>query len=115
MTVADVHEEVQQAWTNSYNPAATRRAMSKIADAPVPYKISHLVARLCFRGIYFPQKGSFAWLKVLVENRSVIFRVIRESFTNWRGSVPADVRLSFDTGMVQQSPPVRQVPDLPRV
>ena len=58
MTVPEVHTEVQYAWTNTYSPANTERAMSKIADAPVPYKISHLVARLCFRGIYFPQKGS---------------------------------------------------------
>jgi len=98
MTVADVHREVTQAWTDSYDPAATRRAMSKIADAPVPYKISHLIARLCFRGIYFPQKGSLAWFKVMIENRSVILRIIVESFTKWRGSAEAEVRLDFDTG-----------------
>jgi radical SAM superfamily enzyme YgiQ (UPF0313 family) len=98
MTVADVHREVQQAWTDSYDPAATRRAMSKIADAPVPYKISHLIARLCFRGIYFPQKGSLAWFKVMIENRSVIFRIIVECFTKWRGTTEAEVRLDFDAG-----------------
>jgi len=98
MTVAEVHTEVNQAWTKSYEPAATQRAMRKIADAPVPYKISHLIARLCFRGIYFPQKGSLAWLKVLVENRGVILRIIVESFTKWRGSIAADVRLDFDKG-----------------
>src|SRR5580658_8947674 len=92
MTVPEVHTELRQAWTDSYAPAATNRALDWMADAPAPYKISHLVARLCFRGIYFPQKGSFAWLKVLVENRSAIFRVIRESFTNWRGAAAADVR-----------------------
>jgi radical SAM superfamily enzyme YgiQ (UPF0313 family) len=98
MTVADVHEEVQKAWTDSYDPAATRRAMIKIADAPVPYKISHLIARLCFRGIYFPQKGSLAWFKVMIENRSVILRIILDSFTKWRGSAEAEVLLDFDTG-----------------
>jgi hypothetical protein len=72
--------------------------MSKIADAPVPFKISHLVARLCFRGIYFPQKGSLAWLKVMIENRGVIFRVVVESFTKWRGAAADDVRLDFDSG-----------------
>src|ERR1039457_591036 len=86
MSVAEVHREVDQAWTNSYNPAATRRAMSKIADAPVPYKISHLIARLCFRGIYFPQKGSLAWLKVLVENRGVSPPVVGGSFSKLGGS-----------------------------
>jgi radical SAM superfamily enzyme YgiQ (UPF0313 family) len=98
MTVANVHEEVQQAWTDSYDPAATRRAMSKIAAAPVPYKISHLIARLCFRGIYFPQKGSLAWFRVMIENRSVILRIMVECFTKWRGSVEAEVSLDFDTG-----------------
>jgi radical SAM superfamily enzyme YgiQ (UPF0313 family) len=98
MTVAEVHTEVQYAWTNTYSPENTKKAMSKIADAPVPYKISHLVARLCFRGIYFPQKGSLAWLRVLLENRTVIFRIIVESFTKWRGAVARDMRLDFDAG-----------------
>jgi hypothetical protein len=98
MTVPEVHTEVQYAWKNSYSPATTKNAMNKIADAPVPYKISHLVARLCFRGIYFPQKGSLAWLKVMWENRKVIFRIVVESFTKWRGTAAEDVRLDFDAG-----------------
>ena len=57
------------AWTNSYSPAATRRAIDSIADEPVPYKISHLIARLFFRGIYFPQKGTWGWLKLMAQNR----------------------------------------------
>src|SRR5208282_4579941 len=48
MADTDVHREVQQAWTDSYAPAATRRAMRKLGDTPLPYKISHLIARLCF-------------------------------------------------------------------
>jgi radical SAM superfamily enzyme YgiQ (UPF0313 family) len=99
MTVPEVHVEVQYAWTNTYSPESTKRAMRKIAGAPVPYKISHLLARLCFRGIYFPQKGSLAWLKVMLENRSVILRVIVDSFTKWKGSGASDVRLDFDAGM----------------
>src|SRR5437879_131130 len=96
MTIPEVHTEVQYAWSNSYSPAATRRALESIADAPVPYKISHLVARLCFRGIYFPQKGALAWVKVLLENRANIFSLIRGSLTNWRGSTAEGVRLEFD-------------------
>jgi len=98
MTVPEVHTEVQYAWTNTYSPQNTKRAMSKIVDAPAPYKISHLVARLCFRGIYFPQKGKMAWLKVLIENRGVLYRLISDCFTNWRGKVADDVRLDFDAG-----------------
>ena len=103
MTEADVHKEVTQAWTDSYDPAATRLAMRKIADAPAPFKISHLIARLCFRGIYFPQKGSLAWLKVILENRRVIFRIAVDSFTKWRGTAASDVCLDFDTGARKQA------------
>ena len=56
MTAAEVQDEVQYAWANAYSPAATRRAIDSIANEPAPYKISHLIARLFFRGIYFPRK-----------------------------------------------------------
>jgi len=70
----------------------------------VPYKISHLVARLCFRGIYFPQKSALAWVKVLLENRGAILRIIRGSFTNWRRSAAQRARLEFDAGVGRESP-----------
>ena len=59
--------------------------MGKIVAAPVPYKISHLIARLSFRGIYSPQRGSLAWFKVMIENRSVILRITLDSFTIGEG------------------------------
>ena len=59
MTIPEVQDEVRYAWTNSYSPAAIERALDSIADEPAAYKISHLISRLFFRGIYFPQKG--AW------------------------------------------------------
>jgi radical SAM superfamily enzyme YgiQ (UPF0313 family) len=106
MTIPQVHEEVEYAWKNSYSPATTTGALDKIADAPAPYKISHLVARLCFRGIYFPQKGKLAWFKVFIENRSVIARVVRDSFTRWRGSAASEMRLEFEGGL--RTPQVRE-------
>jgi len=86
MTVSEVEEEIRYAWTNAYSPAATRKALDSIADEPVPYKISHLVARLFFRGIYFPQRSAWAAIKLMAQNRSVIFRVIRDSFARWHGA-----------------------------
>jgi hypothetical protein len=105
MTIPEVHEEVDYAWTNSYSPATTAGALDKIADAPVPFKISHLVARLCFRGIYFPQKGKLAWFKVLMENRATIFQVIFQSFTRWRGTAAAEVHMDFDAGLTRPQVP----------
>ena len=94
MTVAEVHEEIKDAWTNTYDPENTWSALEKIADAPAAYQLSHLIARLCFRGIYFPQKASGAWFKVLVENRREIFRIVAHCVSNWKNSgIPVPLAL----------------------
>jgi radical SAM superfamily enzyme YgiQ (UPF0313 family) len=89
MTVAEVQTEVHAAWANAYSPAATASALDAIAFEPVPYKISHLVARIFFRGIYFPPRTLWGWLKVIGQNRGSIYRIVRESFTQWHGAAPA--------------------------
>jgi radical SAM superfamily enzyme YgiQ (UPF0313 family) len=89
MSVPDVQAEVRSAWLNSYSAEATARALDSISDEPVPYKISHLVARIFFRGIYFPPKGAWGWLKVVAQNRGSIFRIVRDSFSRWNGAAPA--------------------------
>ena len=86
MSVSQVQAEVHNAWSDAYSPAATARALDAIADEPVPYKISHLVARIFFRGIYFPPRTAWGWLKVIASNRASIWRVFRESFTQWHGT-----------------------------
>ena len=85
MTVAQVQLEVRDAWLNSYSAAATSRAIESIADEPAAYKISHLIARIFFRGIYFPPKGIWGWLRVIAQNRGPISRIVKDCFTNWRG------------------------------
>jgi hypothetical protein len=87
---------VRYAWKNSYSPEATAAAIESIASAPAPYKISHLVSRLFFRGIYFPQKGTWGWLKLIAQNRRTIFRIVRESFTRWHGDVATETGLDFN-------------------
>jgi radical SAM superfamily enzyme YgiQ (UPF0313 family) len=92
---AEVQAEIRQAWEDAYSPAATRRAIDSIKDEPAPYKISHMVARLFFRGIYFPPKGLWGWLKLIAQNRGTIVHVIRESFSNWNGKTGSGTRLEF--------------------
>jgi len=89
MKISEVQTEVHHAWSAAYSPAATARALDAIADEPVPYKISHLVARIFFRGIYFPPRTVWAWLKVIAQNRISIYRIVRESFTQWHGTAAA--------------------------
>ena len=97
LTIPQVQHEVREAWTNSYSPEATAAAIESIASAPVPYKISHLASRLFFRGIYFPQKGTWQWLKLIAQNRRTVFRIIRESFTQWHGTQPDEAQLDFNS------------------
>ena len=100
MTIPEVRAEIRYAWLNSYSAAATAHAIESIADEPVPYKISHLIARIFFRGIYFPPKGIWGWFKVFAQNRGSIFRIVKESFTKWNGA-PGNYnaeRLKFETG-----------------
>jgi len=42
----------------------------------IDIRIGHLVARLFFRGIYFPQLGCKSWFKVIWQNRRTIFKLV---------------------------------------
>src|SRR5947207_7388791 len=64
MTIPEAQREVDHAWSSSYSPEANVRALAALAEKPFAYRLSHLVARLFFRGIYFPQMGPWAWAKV---------------------------------------------------
>jgi radical SAM superfamily enzyme YgiQ (UPF0313 family) len=96
MSIPEVHSEITRAWRDSYSPAATRGALGALRRAPVPYRISHLIARLFFRGIYFPQKGAGAWLRLIAQNRRAIFGLIRDSFRDWPGGAGAAAPLEFE-------------------
>jgi radical SAM superfamily enzyme YgiQ (UPF0313 family) len=96
ITAAEVQQEVRFAWRNSYSSAATHRALDALATEPAPYKISHLVSRLFFSGIYFPQKGAWRWVKLIAQNRGPVWRVIRDSFTRWRGTRDRNPVQDFD-------------------
>ena len=101
MSIPEVQDEVLQAWTNSYSPEATQRALDSIADEPAPYKISHFIARIFFRGIYFPPKGTFGWLKLIAQNRHAIYRIVKDSYTQWHGRKDPRVELDFNAPMPQ--------------
>src|SRR5215207_1702412 len=55
MTIEEAREETRRAWEASYSPGRNAEAVEAIADRPFQYRAGHLVARLFFRGIYFPQ------------------------------------------------------------
>jgi radical SAM superfamily enzyme YgiQ (UPF0313 family) len=83
MSVEEAHDEVKYAWAHSYSPEAITHAVNSLRHKKVGYRINILVARLCFRGIYFPQMGPLAWLKVIAQNWQSIFGVVRDGFGDW--------------------------------
>jgi len=90
ITVEEAHDEVRIGWAKSYSPEAIGKAVDSLSHKPVGYRINILIARLCFRGIYFPSMGRFAWLKAIAENRKTILKLIREGVEAWRGSGTLD-------------------------
>ncbi|MDT4953958.1 MAG: hypothetical protein QOJ02_2096 [Acidobacteriota bacterium] len=86
MTIKEARAEVNLAWESSYSPERNAEALEAISDAHVEYRISLLVARLFFRGIYFPQMNKRAWLKLIAQNRKAMFGLLKEGFTVWRNS-----------------------------
>jgi hypothetical protein len=40
--------------------------------------------RLFFRGIYFPQMTRRAWVKLVVDNRRPIYKLVSEGIGKWR-------------------------------
>ena len=95
MTIAEAHAEVQHGWEEAYSAAALAHAVESLNDQPLGYRVNIFIARMCFRGIYFPMMGKMAWVKVIAQNRRTIFQLIRAGFKPgaWRGA-PARIPAS---------------------
>ena len=86
MTIKEARAEVDRAWATSYSPERNAAALRSINDAPIEFRISHLVARFFFRGIYFPQMNKRAWLKLMMQNRRTMFALLKEGVGAWRAA-----------------------------
>jgi radical SAM superfamily enzyme YgiQ (UPF0313 family) len=71
--------EVREAWGSSYTPAANASAMRWLESASLPDRIIHMLSRLAFRGIYFPQISRKDWVRILFQNRRSILRLIAQA------------------------------------
>jgi radical SAM superfamily enzyme YgiQ (UPF0313 family) len=80
LTIPETQAELDHAWAYSYSPERNRQALESLADQPLRYRLTHLVMRMLFRGIYFPQMNKRAFLKVVLQNRGSILSLTREGF-----------------------------------
>jgi len=79
MSIDEAHAEVKYGWSQAYSPEALAHAVESLDDQPLGYRLNIFLSRLCFRGIYFPMMGRFAWLKVVGENRRTIYKLLKEA------------------------------------
>jgi radical SAM superfamily enzyme YgiQ (UPF0313 family) len=86
MTIEEARQETRWAWEASYSPERIAEAVAAISDRPFQYRVSHLVARLFFRGIYFPQMTKRAWVRLILQNRRTILPLAREGVAAWRAA-----------------------------
>jgi radical SAM superfamily enzyme YgiQ (UPF0313 family) len=97
MTIEEAHAEVNYGWAHCYSPEALAQAVESLDDQPLGYRVNIFLARLCFRGIYFPMLGKFAWLKVIAQNRKTIFVLVKEAvFGRKKRPQPAPYEDSYE-------------------
>jgi len=110
MTIEEAHAEVLSGWRQSYSPEALAHAVESLSDQPLGYRVNIFLARLCFRGIYFPMMGKIAWVKVIAQNRRTIFKLVREGFKPgaWRGAPSRRPPVAVVPEAVVSSPQVAQ-------
>jgi hypothetical protein len=46
-------------------------------------RVNVFLARLCFRGIYFPMLTKWSWLRVIIENRRTILKLFKGGVIRW--------------------------------
>lgn len=102
MSIDQTHAEVNHAWSSSYSPEAIAAAVDSISDKPLGHRVNILVARLFFRGIYFPQMGTRAWLKVIAQNRRTIYKLVSEGLKIKR-KVPNQTEIGSHTSDLERS------------
>ncbi len=79
ITADQAEAEVRQAWAASYSPKTIASAIGWLASRSFADRLIHLLGRLTFRGIYFPQMKRGEWVKVLFQNRGPILRILAQA------------------------------------
>ena len=79
ITIEQAEAEVRQAWTSSYSPQTIASTMEWLGSKSFPDRLIHLLSRLAFRGIYFPQMKRRDWMQVLFQNRRPILRLLAQA------------------------------------
>ena len=80
ITIEQAEAEVHQAWSESYSPESTARALEQIEGRPFHERAVMFFTRMAFRGIYFPQMTKRHWVSLLWANRASFFKILVEGY-----------------------------------
>ncbi|MDE0627476.1 MAG: radical SAM protein [Bryobacterales bacterium] len=80
ISIDQAEAEVDQAWTESYSPESTARALRQIEGRPFHERAVMFFTRLAFRGIYFPQMTKRHWITLLWKNRESFAKILFEAY-----------------------------------
>ncbi len=83
MSSDQAHAELHHAWASTYSAEAIATAIDAVRHKSLGHRLTILIARLFFRGIYFPQMGKRAWMKVIFQNRRTVYRLAKEGMVAW--------------------------------
>ncbi len=97
ITIAQAEAEVREAWTRSYSPRATIKALRRISDRPLAERAVVFFARLAFRGIYFRQIRVRHWLILLWKNRRPLMSLCWQALLALRARRNVSVAPSEET------------------
>jgi radical SAM superfamily enzyme YgiQ (UPF0313 family) len=84
ITVTDAQKEIDKAWRGSYSAERNEEVVDHLIKDNLAMGVMHLLARLCFRGIYVPQMTKRAWLNLIFQNRRSIVRLVRNGIAKYR-------------------------------
>ncbi len=78
LTARQAEDEVNESWRRCYAPHFFARTQRWLVDNRKPFdqQVAFLVARLLFRGIYFPQSTPWSWVRLLASNAPTIARLV---------------------------------------
>ena len=90
-TPESLEAEMGRAWARCYRPSAYARTQSWLVarGKPMDQQVAFLVSRLLFRGIYFPQKNAWSWVRLLGANLPTVLRLVFRQVFRLNPSVEA--------------------------
>jgi radical SAM superfamily enzyme YgiQ (UPF0313 family) len=87
ITIEQAEAEVREAWARSYSPTAIADGLQRIRKRPFRERSVMFVARLAFRGIYFPQMKRRDWVALIWSNRRTLRSLCQEALISlWKES-----------------------------